>query len=75
MKTPLWGWHRTWFYCENHESSLPPFVGRLPEFHGSWSEETTPLELPRVATLTNKTNLLKERDLTGVCVSTHWLAC
>jgi hypothetical protein len=27
MKTSLWGWHRIWFYCENHEPSLPPFVG------------------------------------------------
>jgi hypothetical protein len=24
--------------------------------------------------LTNKINLLKERDLTGVCMATHWLA-
>jgi hypothetical protein len=32
MKTSLRGWHGTWFYCENHEPSLPPFVGRLPEF-------------------------------------------
>jgi hypothetical protein len=27
MKSSLWGWHRTWFYCENHEASIPPFVG------------------------------------------------
>jgi hypothetical protein len=27
MKTSLQGWHRTWFYCENHEPSLLPFVG------------------------------------------------
>jgi hypothetical protein len=39
MKTSLRAWHRTWFYCENHEPSLPPFVGQLPEFQGSWSEE------------------------------------
>jgi hypothetical protein len=24
MKTSLRGWHRTWFYCENHEPSPPP---------------------------------------------------
>jgi hypothetical protein len=31
MKTSLRGWHRTWFYFESHEPSLPPpFVGRLP---------------------------------------------
>jgi hypothetical protein len=74
MKTSLWGWHNTWFYCENHEPSLPPFVGRLPDFQGSWSEEPTPLELPHVTALTNKINLLKERGLIGVCVPAHWLS-
>jgi hypothetical protein len=64
----------TWFYCENHEPSLPPFVGRLPEFQGTWSEELTPLELPQVAALTNKVYLLKEKGLTGVYVAAHWLA-
>jgi hypothetical protein len=53
LKTSLRGWHRTWFYCENHEPSLPPFVGRLPEFQGTWSGEPTSLELPQVAALTN----------------------
>jgi hypothetical protein len=71
MKTSLWGWHKTWFYCENHKPSLPTFVGRLPEFQGSWSEEPTPLELPHAAALTNKVNLLKECSLTGVCVAAH----
>jgi hypothetical protein len=74
MKTSLRGWHVTWFYCENHEPNLPPFVGRLPEFQGSWSEEPTPLELPHVMALTNKVNFLKERGLTAVCVATHRLA-
>jgi hypothetical protein len=74
MKTSLQGWHGTWFYYENHEPNLPPFVGRLPEFLGSWSKEPTPLELPYIAALTNKINLLKERDLTAVCVATHWLS-
>jgi hypothetical protein len=27
LKTSLRGWHGTWFYCRNHEPSLPPFVG------------------------------------------------
>jgi hypothetical protein len=27
LKTSLWGWHETLFYCENHEPSLPFFVG------------------------------------------------
>jgi hypothetical protein len=74
MKTSIWGWHNTWFYCENHEPSLPPFVGRLPDFQGSWSEEPTPLVLPHVIALTNKINLLKERGLIGVCVPAHWLS-
>jgi hypothetical protein len=74
MKAFLRGWHRMWFYCENHEPNLSPFVGQLPEFEGLWSEEPTPLELPHVAALTNKINLLKEHGLTGVCVATHCLA-
>jgi hypothetical protein len=32
LKNSLRGWHGTWFYCENHEPSLPSFVGRPPEF-------------------------------------------
>jgi hypothetical protein len=73
-KTSLQGWHEMWFYCKNHEPSLPPFVGRLPEFQGIWSEEPTPLKLPHVTILTNKINLLKERGLTGVYVAAHGLA-
>jgi hypothetical protein len=64
MKTSLHGWHETWFYCENHEPSLPPFIGRLPKFQGAWSEEPTPLELPQVAALTNKVNHLNKQALT-----------
>jgi hypothetical protein len=74
MKTSLRGWHGTWFYCENHEPSLPSFVGWLLEFQGTWSKEPTPLKLPQVAALTNKISILKEHDLTGVCVVVHWLA-
>jgi hypothetical protein len=32
LKNSLRGRHGTWFYCENHEPSLPSFVGQLPEF-------------------------------------------
>jgi hypothetical protein len=74
MKTSLRVWHGTWFYCENHEPSLPSFVGRLPELHGTCSEQPTSLELPHVVALSNKTNHLKEQGLTRVCVATHWLA-
>jgi hypothetical protein len=63
-----------WFYCKNHEPSLPSFVGQLPEFQGTWHKEPTTIELPHIATLTNKINALKERDLRGVCVAAHWLA-
>jgi hypothetical protein len=68
------GMHGTWFYCENHKPNLPPFIGRLPKFQGTWSEEPTPLELPQVAALTNKVNSLKEKGLTGVYVDAHWLS-
>jgi hypothetical protein len=27
LKNSLRGWHRTWLYCENHEPSLPAFMG------------------------------------------------
>jgi hypothetical protein len=74
MKMSLKRWHKSWFYCENHDPSLPAFVGRLPEFSGSWSEEPTPVELPIVATLGNRVNDLKRHDLTSVYVAAHWLA-
>jgi hypothetical protein len=75
MKTSLQGWHGTWFYCKNHEPSHPPFVGQLLEFQGTLSEEPTSLKLPQVAALTNKVNLLKEKGLTRVCVTAHWMVC
>jgi hypothetical protein len=53
---------------------VSPFVGRLLEFQGTWSKEPTSLELPQVVAPTNKINVLKERNLTGVCVAIHWLA-
>jgi hypothetical protein len=46
LKASLREWHGTWFYCENHEPSLPPFVSQLPKFQGTWSEEPTPLGSP-----------------------------
>jgi hypothetical protein len=74
LKISLRGCHGTWFYCENHEPSLPSFVGRLPECLGTWSEEPTLLKAPQVAALIDKVNLLKEKGLTCVCVAAHWLA-
>jgi hypothetical protein len=32
IKTLLQGWHRTWFYCENHESGLPPLLVGSPSY-------------------------------------------
>jgi hypothetical protein len=32
LKSSLKGWHKQWFYCENHKPSLPPFVSHLPEY-------------------------------------------
>jgi hypothetical protein len=49
-------------------------MGQLPEFNIIWSEESTPLELPQVAALAHKVNILKEKGLTRVCVAAHWLA-
>jgi hypothetical protein len=74
MKTSLKGWNKSWFYCENHEPSFLPLVGRLPEFSDTWSEEPTPTELQIVAVLGNRVNDLKNQGLTGVCVAAHWLA-
>jgi hypothetical protein len=53
MKISLKGWHKSWFYCGNHEPSLPPFVGGLTEFSGTWSKEPMPAELPIVVVLSN----------------------
>jgi hypothetical protein len=74
MKTSFKGWHKSWFYCENHEPSLPSFVGRLPVFSGTWSEEPTPAKLPIVAALANRVNDIKNQGLTGVCMVAHWVA-
>jgi hypothetical protein len=73
LKNSLRGWHKTWFYYENEEPSIPSFIGRLPEFQGNWSEEPTPLEAHQLANLIDKVNLLKEKGLTGMCVGAHWL--
>jgi hypothetical protein len=35
LKSSLWGWHGTWFYCENHEPCLTSSVGQLPKFQGT----------------------------------------
>jgi hypothetical protein len=74
MKTSLRDWHRTWFYCENHEPNHLAFLDRLPEYQGTWHEEPTPAELPLVAPLSNRINDSKAQGLTGDCVAANWLA-
>jgi hypothetical protein len=44
------------------------------EFHGTWSEEPTPLEAPQVTALIDKINFLKDKCLISMCVATHCLA-
>jgi hypothetical protein len=74
MKMSLKGWHKSWFYYEKHEPSLPPFVDWLPEYQGTWAEEPTSIELPIIAALTKWVNDLKRRSMTRVCVVANWLA-
>jgi hypothetical protein len=73
MKTSLKGWHKSWFYCENHELCLPPFVGQFPEYDGTWVEEPTTTEKPLVTGLANQVSELKELGLTGVSMAANWL--
>jgi hypothetical protein len=74
MKTSLKGWHKSWFYYENHEPSLLSFIGRLSEYIETWIEKPTPAELPIVTTLGTQVSDLKRRGLTGVYVAANWLA-
>jgi hypothetical protein len=74
MMTSLKGWYKSWFYCENHEPSLQPFIGRLPEYQKSWVEEPTIAKLPIVASLARRVSDLKRRGLINVCVVANWLA-
>jgi hypothetical protein len=74
MKTSIKGWNKSWFYCESHEPSLPPFISRLSEYQKSWIAEPTSAELLIVAVLANRVSDIKRHDLTGVCVASNWLA-
>jgi hypothetical protein len=74
MKTSLKGWHKSWFYYENHEPSLPSFISRVPEYNRSWLEEPTIAKLPIIASLANRVSDLKRSGLIDVCVAGNWLA-
>jgi hypothetical protein len=63
-----------WFYYENHEPKLQPFVVQLPEFDGSWTEELTGAEMPMVQALAEKVSKLEQHGLIGVSVVTNFLA-
>jgi hypothetical protein len=73
LKTSLKGWHTQWFYCENHEPSLPPFIGRLPKYDGSWVEELTEAEAPIIQAVVDRVSELKQLGLMGVDMATNWL--
>jgi hypothetical protein len=74
LKTSLKGWHKQWFYCENHEPSLPPFICQLTEYDVMWVEEPTDLEMSIVSTLASQVSELKGLGLIGVSVAANWLA-
>jgi hypothetical protein len=65
LKTSLKGWHTEWFYCENHKPSLPPFVGRFPEYDVSWAEEPTDAEELAVQALVDRVSDLKQLGQTS----------
>jgi hypothetical protein len=74
LKTSLKGWHTRWFYRENHEPSLPPFVSRLLEYDRLWVEEPTGAEIPVMQALANRVRELKRLSLIRVGVVANWLA-
>jgi hypothetical protein len=73
LNTSLKGWHKSWLYCENHEPSLPPFIGNFPEYNNTWVEEPTASEMPLVSALANRISELKELGLIRVSVAANWL--
>jgi hypothetical protein len=74
LKTSLKGWRQQWFYCENHELSLPPFAGRLPKYDATWIEEPVEAEMPTVKVLASWVSELQGLNLIGVHVVNNWLA-
>jgi hypothetical protein len=74
MKTSLKGWHKSWFYCKNHEPNLPSFVCQLPKYNRNWIAETILTELSIVVALANHVSDLKRHGLIDVCVASNWLA-
>jgi hypothetical protein len=51
LKSSLKGCHKQWFYHENHEPNLPPFVRHVPTYDAMWVEEPVEFEMAIVTTL------------------------
>jgi hypothetical protein len=73
LKTSLNSWQQQWFYCENHDPSLPPFIARLPEYDATWIEEPIETEMSAMKALASRVSELKRLNLTGVGVVANWL--
>jgi hypothetical protein len=65
LNSSLKGWHMQWFFCKK--------IGRLPEYIGSWIEDTKDVEMPIVKALANRVSELKRLTLTIASVVTNWL--
>jgi hypothetical protein len=74
LKSSLKGWHRQWFYCEDHEPNLPPFIGHLSKYDAMWVKEPVESEMAIVTALASQVSELKGLSLTRVSVAAHWLA-
>jgi hypothetical protein len=75
LKSSLKSFHKQWFYCENHEPSLPPFVSRLPEYDATWVEVSVQSEMAIVTALASQVSELKGLILTRVGMAANWLVC
>jgi hypothetical protein len=51
---------------------MPPLVGQLPKFEGSWTEEPTDNEMPAVLTWAKKVSKLKRLGLIEVGIVVNW---
>jgi hypothetical protein len=51
-----------------HEHSLLPYIGQLPTFERSWTEEPTAIEMSAVLAFVEKVSKLKQLGLTGIGV-------
>jgi hypothetical protein len=71
LKSSLKGWHKQWFYWENHQPILLPFIDHLPEYNGTWVEEPIEFEMPLVIALASRVSELKGHGLTEVSMATN----